>query len=122
MAEAKKQEKKPSNGALGFDPKYVHFLENVYERWVENVFKLSGEISQFAQNCIHRDVAAWAQIAACRDPKELIECERAIATDAMNSFAEDVIRISQLIVTLAGVSYDPANGEGSAGRNPPPTS
>ena len=108
--------KKPSKMDLSLSPageangSSIPFLGDAYERWVENLFKISEEISHFAQNRIQRDIASWKKLAMCRDPGEFINCERVMAEEAMSQFAEDVFRISQLIAMATGNAYSSPKG------------
>lgn len=117
MAEGKKPSKvdislSHSGDANGIP---IPFLGDAYERWIENLFKISEEISHFAQSRIQRDIASWRKLAMCRDPSEFINCERTMAEEAMSQFAEDVFKISQLIATVAGNAYSsPKNGKHAA--------
>lgn len=110
MAEGKKPSKmdlsqSPMGEANG-NP--IPFLGDAYERWIDNLFKISEEISHFAQNRIQRDIASWRKLAMCRDPNEFINCERIVAEEAMSRFAEDVFKLSQVIAMAAGNAYSPS--------------
>lgn len=110
MAEAKKPSKKDASSAEtgASEANQILFLGAAYERWVDNLFRISEEISQFAQNRIQRDIAAWQRLATCRDPSEFVECERIMAEETMSQFAEDILKISRLFATVAGTNYLPS--------------
>jgi len=100
-------------GMQGTNPDYVAFLEGTYGRWIDNLFRLSEGLSQFALHRIHQDFAAWAKLATCRDPKELMGCQRVVAEKATARFADDFTKVLQMITTIAGESYRPLPGSES---------
>jgi hypothetical protein len=104
MVEAKKLSKKdaPSAEIGPSEVNQILFLGAAYERWVDNLFRISEGISQFAQDHIQRDIAAWKRFATCRDPSEFLECERIVAEETMSQFAEDILKVSRLFATVAG--------------------
>lgn len=114
MAEAKNATKTTisSTEVLGIDPTYVSFLEGLYQRWIDNLFKLSESVSQVAQSQIRWDVEAWAKLATCRDPKELADCQRVLAEAMSTRFAENMAQFSELVATVAGTSYLPPRSDG----------
>ena len=104
MASVKKavRAEMPAAEHESFNPDYISFFENLYDRWIDNLFELSDGLSRFAQSRIHRDIAAWAKLASCRDPKELADCQKYIGEEMTTRFADDVLTVSQMIATIAG--------------------
>jgi len=94
------------------NPEFVAFFENVYDRWIANLFELSDGLSRFAKDRIQRDMSAWVKLVSCRDPKDLLACQKDLAEEMTTRFADDVLAISNMIATVAGHSHSPAHGNG----------
>lgn len=107
MADQKKQLKPEASSVepQQANSEYVAFFENVYDRWIDNLFELSDGLSRFAKNRLHRDISSWARLVACRDPKDIVECQKHIAEEMTSRFADDVLTVSQMIATVAANTY-----------------
>ncbi len=82
---------------------YAAWLEgsqSAFGHWMQTLFALSQEMTQFTQARLQEDVAAWSALTACRSPEEAIECQRRFAAKATEQYAEEIGRISQRMASL----------------------
>lgn len=85
-----------------FDPQSVSLFGDLYTRWFENVFKISQGIAEVTQDRIQKNSAAWTKLISCRDPKELAECQRNLTEELTVHLAEDMLKVSRMIASVAG--------------------
>ena len=72
-----------------------------FARWLNGVNALSQEIAQFTQNRLQEDMAAWSTLASCISPETAFECQRRFAEKAIAGYADEVTKLSQMMVSLA---------------------
>ena len=84
--------------------------QQAFARWFHGVTMLSGELAQFIQARLQDDMAAWSALAACRTSEEALECQRRFAERATTQYAEEIIKLSRIMMKLA------ADGLGSFQR------
>jgi hypothetical protein len=70
-------------------------------RWFHGMFEISQEISQFAQNRLREDAAAWLQLASCRSAEDALDCQQRFVERAMRQYFEEATRLSQLAMNVA---------------------
>lgn len=94
----------PTNG---INPFYMALLEGnqrAYTRMLDGMFKISQEIAQFTQNRLQEDLAAWATLAACRDPREAMDTQRRFAEKAAQQYADEINKLSRMMMNVTGDS------------------
>jgi Phasin protein len=79
-----------------FDPSYVGMVGDFYACWFQGAIKVSQEIAEIAQTRIKDDIAAWAKLATCRDPKEFVDYQR----NRAQQVADDVAKVSGMITSM----------------------
>jgi phasin family protein len=82
--------------------------QHAMARWLQAVFALSQEITQFTQTRLQEDMAAWSTLAACRNPEEAMECQRRFAAKATEQYAEEIGKLSQMTMSMAGEGFAPS--------------
>lgn len=90
--------------AAGWTPDYAALLDgtqHAFGRWVQGMFTLSQEITRFTQTRLQEDMAAWWTLAACRSPEEASACQQRIAAKATEQYAEEITKLSQLMMSVA---------------------
>ncbi len=100
-----KELRMPGMPAAGFSPFYTALFEGnqrAYTRILDGMFKISQEIAQFTQNRLQEDMAAWATLAACRDPREAVDCQRRFAEKATQQYADEINKLSHMMMTVTG--------------------
>jgi hypothetical protein len=91
----------------GLEPPFAAFLEgnqDTYMRWLDGMFEISQEIAQFTQNRLQEDMAAWAALAACHDPKDTVDCQRRITETVAEQYAKEFGKLSHMMMTIMGES------------------
>lgn len=83
-----------------WDPSQGAIFGDFCARWIEGVMKVSQEIADIAQTRLRDDMAAWAKLATCRDPKEFVDYQR----NRAQQVADDVVKVSGMI---ANIMQDP---------------
>jgi hypothetical protein len=84
---------------------YAALLEGnqlAFARWMQSTMAISQEITRFAQSRLQEDVAAWWNVVACHGPEEAMTCQRRFATEASEQYAEEMSRLSQMMMNAAG--------------------
>ena len=69
--------------------------------WFRCIGALSGELTRFIQDRLSDDMAAWSALASCRTPEQALECQRRFAERATAQYAEEIAKLSQLMLDLA---------------------
>jgi len=91
-----------------WSPVYAAMLggnQHALTHWLQGIFALSQEITQFAQARLQEDMAAWSTLAACRSPEEAVDCQRHYAAKAAEQYTEEMTKLSRMIVGVAGESF-----------------
>ncbi len=83
------------------------FNRNAFEAWARNMSKLSQEMAQFMQSRLKEEAAMWEKLAACRDARELLQCQSEFATKTGTDYAEAAQKLSRLMLDFASNSLDP---------------
>jgi hypothetical protein len=78
--------------------------QHAFARWTQALFALSKEITQFTQARLQEDMAAWSTFAACRSPEEAVDWQRRFAAKATEQYAEEISKLSQMMIGMAGES------------------
>jgi len=89
--------------------------QHAFARWLQGMFALSQEITQFTQGRLQEDMAAWSALATCRSPEEAMDCQRRFAAKATEQYAEEIGKLSQLMVSMAAEGFTPAHPQPHAG-------
>ena len=103
---ARSPKSKPPTEA--WTPVYAAMFESnqhAFTHWLQGIFALSQEISQFAQARLQEDMAAWSTLTACRSPEEAMDCQRRFAAKATEQYAEEITKLSQMVVSAAGEGF-----------------
>jgi hypothetical protein len=94
--------KAPSPAPDESAPGYGFLFEApVFTSWFRGVGILSGEMTRFIQDRLSEDMTAWSVLASCRTPEEAFECQRRFAEKATAQYAEEITKLSQLMLDLA---------------------
>ncbi len=80
--------------------------QQVFNSWCRGVGAVSGEVTRFIQDRWSEDMAAWSALAHCRTPEEAFECQRRFVEKAMTQYAEEIAKLSQLMLTLTTQGVD----------------
>lgn len=89
--------------------------QHAFARWLQGMFALSQEITQFTQGRLQEDMAAWSALATCRNPEEAMDCQRRFAAKTTEQYADEISKLSQMMVSLATESLAPAHQRPHAG-------
>jgi hypothetical protein len=76
--------------------------QHAWARWLQALFAVSQEISQFTQHRLQEDMAAWAAMATCHNPEEAMACQRRFAEKATTQYTEEINKLSQMMMNIAG--------------------
>ncbi len=91
--------------------------QQAFARWINGITALSGEVTQFIQKRLQDDMAGWSALASCRTPEDAFECQRRLAEKATAHYAEEVTRLSQLMMRLATESLDSLHSRADRGSS-----
>jgi phasin family protein len=86
-----------------------------FARWLQGMFALSLEITQFTQGRLQEDIAAWSALAICRSPEEAMDRQRRFAGKATEQYAEEIGKLSQMMVSMTAESLTPPRQRPHAG-------
>jgi len=101
MAESKAAQEQRIPGQLPFfDPTYMAMIGDFYAQWFHGAMKVSQELTEMAQTRLKDEMAAWAKIANCRDPREFVEYQRNRAQEVTAQAAQDVAKVSRMIASM----------------------
>lgn len=75
--------------------------QRAFARWFQGMNALSREITQFTQNRLQEDMAAWSTLASCKSPEDAFECQRRFAEKATSQYSDEITKLSQLMASLA---------------------
>jgi phasin protein len=50
--------------------------QQAFARWLEGMFALSLEITQFTQLRLQEDIATWLTLATCHSPEQALDCQQ----------------------------------------------
>jgi hypothetical protein len=75
-------------------------------RWLEDTRTLTAEMSELAKGRVRFAMDAWAELAACRNPEQLIECYQHLMTKAAEQFASEATKLQQLALTMSSLQGD----------------
>jgi hypothetical protein len=89
--------------------------QHAFARWLQGMFALSQEITQFTQGRLQEDMAAWSALATCRSPEEAMDCQRRFAARATEEYAYAAGKLSQMMVTIAAEGLTPPHQRPHAG-------
>jgi hypothetical protein len=89
--------------------------QHAFARWLQGMFALSQEITQFAQGRLQEDLAAWSALATCRSPEEAMDCQRRFAAKATEQYAEEIGKLSQMMVGMTAEGPAPPQQRPHAG-------
>ena len=73
------------------------FAGNLWDGWMKRNLAMSQEISGFVLERLNEGMGAWARLAECKDPIQLLECQRQLAQKAIEDFAAEGQKISQMM-------------------------
>lgn len=67
---------------------------------IKGVQELSQEITTFLQHRFQADMDAWKALTACRDPNEMLECQRNFAEMATKQYLEEAKNLTAKIIDM----------------------
>ena len=79
----------------------VEANQRAFTRWFQGLSELSQEITQFTQNRLREDMAAWSTLAGCKSPEDAFECQRRFAEKATSQYSDEITKLSRLMASLA---------------------
>jgi hypothetical protein len=79
--------------------------QHAWARWLQGMFAVSQEITQFTQHRLQEDMAAWTALATCHNPEETMTYQRRFAENATTQYAEEINKLSQMMMSIAGESF-----------------
>ena len=97
----------------------VEAQQQLFTSWLRCIGSLSGELTRFVMDRLSDDMAAWSALAACKTPEEAAECQRRFAKKAAAQYAEEVAKLSQLMLSLATEGVNSCRRELRPGRRLP---
>lgn len=102
----------------GLDPQMIFGLsQQALERWVHGVSAVTEEMTQFVQGRVQEDMGVWMRLAACRDPNEVLECQRHFMEKATHDYFQEAGKLSRLAMSIATEGFgSPQGGEPAAAR------
>jgi len=87
-----------AEGGNAWDPRSVlEMSQQALQSWARCVSAVSEHVGQFVQTRWHDDMDAWNRLAACRDPRAWLECQR----EYFEKSASDYLTESGELVRLA---------------------
>lgn len=89
--------------------------QQAFARWLHGMFALSQEITHFTQGRLQEDMAAWSALATCRSPEEAIDCQRRFAAKVTEQYADEIGKLSQMMVSIAAEGLTPPQQRPHAG-------
>jgi Phasin protein len=75
-------------------------------RRFHGITTLSGEVRQFIQRRLQDEMAGWSAVASCKTPEVAFECRRRFAEKATARYAEEITKLSQMMLRLATEGLD----------------
>ena len=90
--------------AIGMLPNFGFLLEanqQSFARWFQGTMELSKDITQFTQNRLQEDMAAWSALSQCKSIDEAVECQRRLVEKATAQYSEEIAKLSQIMMNLA---------------------
>jgi hypothetical protein len=75
-------------------------------RWLEDTKTLSSEMSDLARSRMRFAMDAWAELAACRNPEQLVECYEHLIAKTAEQFAAETTKLQQLALTMSSLRSD----------------
>jgi hypothetical protein len=75
--------------------------QHAFGGWLEGVLAISQETTRFMQARLEEDVAAWSELAACRNPGDFRDCQQRFATKAAEEYAAEFGKLSQMVMGFA---------------------
>jgi phasin family protein len=96
---------------VGGDPAiYLSLLEGnqrAFARWLQGMFAVAQEITQFTHSRLEEDMAAWSTLASCGSPEQALDCQRRFAAKAAEQYAEEMGKLSRMMMSLASEDRSP---------------
>jgi hypothetical protein len=117
----------PAGSKHSVDPRtamYATLLDSnrhAFARWLEGMFALSQEITQFTQTRLQEDMASWAALATCSSPEQAFDCQRRFAERLSEQYSHEISKLSRMMMSISsdGLSSlkQGSDGEGRSGPN-----
>jgi hypothetical protein len=101
---------KTGQSGNGLQQNYNHLLEanqRVLTRWFRGMAEISQEVVQFTQSRLQEEMAVWSSLAGCKKPEEVFQCQRQFAEKTASQYAEEIGKLSQMVMQLAVVDPEP---------------
>jgi hypothetical protein len=68
--------------------------------WLHVLRSLTDQVSGLAATRLRLTMEAYAALAACRSPEELIDCNRRLASKMTEHCSEEIAKLSQMTMSL----------------------
>jgi hypothetical protein len=78
-----------------------------FARWLEGMFALSQEITQFTQIRLQEDIAAWSTLATCYSPEQALDCQQRFVAKISDQYSAEIAKLSRMMMNIAsqGLSF-----------------
>ena len=99
----------PRTPPYGWAPNFAAVTDGNHDavaRWMKDIFALSHEMTRFTQARVQADLETWWKLASCRRVEDVVDCQQRFATTAAEHYAQEMTRLSQMLLNTAtdGVS------------------
>ena len=74
---------------------------NLWNGWMKRGLAISQELSGFVMERVNEDVAAWAELAECKNPLQLMERQQQLVQKAIADYAAEGQKITQMMMAPA---------------------
>jgi hypothetical protein len=82
----------------------VALNEQAFTFWARGISAFADEVGRFTQTRLHEDGEVWQMLATCRNPMEVLECQRQYAEKTAGQYLEEANKITQLFMNSANDS------------------
>jgi phasin protein len=81
--------------------------QQAFARWLEGMFALSLEITEFTQRRLQEDVATWLTLATCHNPEQALDCQQRFIARTSDQYFAEISKLCRMMMTVAsqGLSF-----------------
>jgi len=95
----------------GLDPLLAfRASQQLFEAWTKGTGAFASEICEFARTRLREDISTWTRLMGCKEPRELLECQRQFAEGATKAYLDEAGKLSRLTAEMVGDSLSLLNG------------
>lgn len=77
--------------------------QQMLAQWLAGAQTMSEEFAMLAEARLRLAIEAWSALAACRQPEDIVDCYRQMASKAAEHCAGEVQKLSQLTMRMASL-------------------